>query len=48
MRLKRNYGRRIMTENKDYIKFVDGLKTKIRQAQYKAYRAVNTELITLY
>lgn len=37
-----------MTENKDYIKFVDGLKTKIRQAQYKAYRAVNTELITLY
>ncbi|NMX21929.1 DUF1016 domain-containing protein [ANME-1 cluster archaeon GoMg4] len=37
-----------MTENKDYIKFVDDLKSKIRQAQYKAYRAVNTELITLY
>jgi len=37
-----------MTENKDYIKFLTDLKSKIRQAQYKAYRAVNTELITLY
>jgi predicted nuclease of restriction endonuclease-like (RecB) superfamily len=37
-----------MTENKDYIKFVNDLKSKIRQAQYKAYRAVNTEVITLY
>ena len=37
-----------MTENKDYINFVNDLKSKIRQAQYKAYRAVNTELITLY
>ena len=37
-----------MTENKDYIKFLTDLKNKIRQAQYKAYRAVNTELITLY
>ncbi|KAF5432116.1 Protein of unknown function (DUF1016) [Candidatus Methanophagaceae archaeon] len=36
-----------MTENKDYIKLTD-LKTKIWQAQYKAYRAVNTELISLY
>jgi predicted nuclease of restriction endonuclease-like (RecB) superfamily len=36
-----------MTENKDYIKLTD-LKAKIRQAQYKAYRAVNTELISLY
>lgn len=37
-----------MTENKYYIHFVNDLKSKIRQAQYNAYRAVNTELITLY
>lgn len=37
-----------MTEKKEYIKLLTDLKTKIRQAQYKAYRAVNTELISLY
>jgi len=37
-----------MTENKDYIKFLTDLKSKIRQAQYKAYRVINKELITLY
>jgi predicted nuclease of restriction endonuclease-like (RecB) superfamily len=37
-----------MTEKKEYIKLLTDLKSKIRQAQYKAYRAVNTELITLY
>ncbi len=37
-----------MTEKKEYIKLLTDLKSKIRQAQYKAYRAVNTELISLY
>ncbi|HJH27334.1 MAG TPA: DUF1016 domain-containing protein [Methanophagales archaeon] len=37
-----------MTEKKEYIKLLTDLKTKIRQAQYKAYRAINTELISLY
>ncbi len=37
-----------MTEKKEYIKLLTDLKSKIRQAQYNAYRAVNTELITLY
>ncbi len=37
-----------MSKNKEYIKFVNDLKSKIRQAQYQAYRAVNKELISLY
>jgi len=37
-----------MTDNEEYIKFLNDLKSKIKQAQYKAYRAVNKELINLY
>lgn len=37
-----------MAENKEYIRFLNDLKRKIRQAQYKAYRAVNKQLIKLY
>jgi predicted nuclease of restriction endonuclease-like (RecB) superfamily len=37
-----------MAENKEYIKFLNDLKSKIKQAQYQAYRAVNKELISLY
>ena len=37
-----------MAENKEYIKLLNDLKTKIRQAQYQAYRAVNKQLIRLY
>ena len=37
-----------MTEKKEYIKLLTDLKSKIRQAQYRAYRAVNKELISLY
>jgi len=37
-----------MAEKKEYLEFLNDLKVKIRQAQYKAYRAVNKELICLY
>ena len=37
-----------MTERKEYTKFLNDLKSKIRQAQYQAYRKVNKELINLY
>ncbi|OQX20538.1 MAG: hypothetical protein BWK75_04765 [Candidatus Altiarchaeales archaeon A3] len=37
-----------MAKDKEYIKFLNDLKNKIRQSQYQAYRAVNKELITLY
>jgi predicted nuclease of restriction endonuclease-like (RecB) superfamily len=37
-----------MTDNKEYVQFLNDLKSKIRQAQYQAYRAVNKELIGLY
>jgi len=37
-----------MDENKEYIKFLNDLKSKIKQAQYQAYRTVNKELIKLY
>jgi len=34
--------------DKEYIKLLNNLKSKIRQTQYRAYRAVNKELIGLY
>lgn len=37
-----------MTELSEYTAFLNELKVKIRQAQYRAYRAVNNELIGLY
>ncbi len=37
-----------MEKNKEYIKFLNDLKSKIRQAQYQAYRTVNKQLIKLY
>ncbi len=37
-----------MIENKEYIKFLNDLKIKIRQAQYQAYRAINKKLVNLY
>ena len=37
-----------MTEKKEYIKFLNELKNKIKQAHYQAYRTVNKELIKLY
>lgn len=37
-----------MIEKKEYIKFLNDLKSKIKHAQYQAYRAVNKELISLY
>jgi len=37
-----------MTDNKEYVQFLNGLKSKIKQAQYQAYRAVNKQLISLY
>lgn len=37
-----------MTNNKEYIRFLNDLKSKIRRAQYKAYRAANKQLIKLY
>jgi len=37
-----------MAKDNEYIKFLNDLKSKIRQTQYQAYRAVNKELIGLY
>ena len=37
-----------MEKNKEYIKFLNDLKSKIRQAQYQAYRTINKQLIKLY
>lgn len=37
-----------MTANKEYVQFLNDLKSKIKKAQYQAYRAVNKELINLY
>ena len=37
-----------MIKNKEYIKFLNNLKNRIRKAQYQAYRTVNKELIKLY
>ena len=37
-----------MIKNKEYIKFLNNLKNKIRKAQYQAYRTVNKQLIKLY
>ena len=37
-----------MTDNKEYVQFLNDLKSKIKQAQYKAYRTVNKQLIKLY
>jgi len=36
------------TEKKEYIKFLNDLKSRIKRAQYQAYRSVNKELINLY
>ena len=37
-----------MIEKKEYFKFLNDLKNRIRNVQYQAYRAVNKELISLY
>lgn len=37
-----------IVNNKEYFTFLDDLKTRIKQAQYQAYRVVNKELIQLY
>jgi len=37
-----------MNRNKEYIAFLNNLKSRIRAAQYQAYRVVNKELINLY
>ena len=37
-----------MAEKKEYIKFLNDLKNKIRHAQHQAYRVVNKKLISLY
>ena len=37
-----------MAKRKEYVKFLNDLKNKIKQAQYQTYRKVNKELITLY
>ena len=37
-----------MQKNNEYIKFLNNLKSKIKHAQYKAYRTVNKQLIKLY
>ncbi|GAH23132.1 unnamed protein product, partial [marine sediment metagenome] len=37
-----------MIEKKEYFKFLNDLKNKIKQAQYQAYRTVNKELLSLY
>ena len=37
-----------MIDKKEYSKFLDDLKNKIKQARYQAYRTVNKELISLY
>jgi len=38
----------MMIEKKEYFKFLNDLKNRIRNVQYQAYRAVNKELISLY
>ena len=37
-----------MIEKREYFKFLNDLKNKIKQSQYQAYRTVNKELISLY
>lgn len=32
----------------EYIEFLEGLKSSVRNSRYKAVRAVNSELILLY
>jgi len=38
----------MMIEKREYFKFLNDLKNKIKQSQYQAYRTVNKELISLY
>jgi len=38
----------MMIEKKEYFRFLDDLKNKIKQARYQAYGKVNKELISLY
>jgi prenyltransferase beta subunit len=37
-----------MLEQSEYQSFITDIKSKIRQAQYEALKAVNKELLTLY
>jgi len=37
-----------MIEKREYFRFLNDLKNKIKQSQYQAYRTVNKELISLY
>jgi len=38
----------MMIEKREYFRFLNDLKNKIKQSQYQAYRTVNKELISLY
>jgi len=38
----------MMIEKREYFKFLNDLKNKIKQSQHQAYRTVNKELISLY
>lgn len=38
----------MMIEKREYFKFLNDLKNKIKQSQYQAYRTVNKEFISLY
>ena len=38
----------MITEKKEYIKFLNDLKNKIKQTQYQAYKTVNKGFIKLY
>jgi len=37
-----------MTKEREYIKFLNDLKSRIRKVQYQVYRTVNKQLIKLY
>jgi len=38
----------LLNQNKEYMRLLDSIKTRIRRAQYDALKAVNKELIALY
>lgn len=40
--------KKLISENGEYLKFLNDLKTRIKQARISAYRSVNKELIDLY
>ncbi|MGB4599555.1 MAG: PDDEXK nuclease domain-containing protein [Trichlorobacter sp.] len=46
--MRRNSGMALEPIQQDYLDFLTQIKTRIRQRQYQALRAVNTELVMLY